>query len=208
MMTAKMMMTVTMMMMTVVMMLLSWEEIKKIIMLVRGGVTQVWSWFKASKDQPNPSYCWISWSSEALRIILTIAIILLTFIKSFYPGWGWRDVLPFFKASEDQLNPSYAKDTLHHSVGGPLPVGDVAFKTPLADAFLNAGIHDHFIPAGLVFDHIVSVIVFGLSLVLSMTHIIVINFIIFLQKGGGRASLWGTSTEAMPPGSHSCRWRW
>ena len=45
------------------------------------------------------------------------------------------------------------------------------------------------IPVGLVFDHIVSVIVFGLSLVLSMTHIIVINFIIFLQKGGGRASL-------------------
>jgi len=55
------------------------------------------------------------------------------------PGWGWKDVLPFFKASEDQLNPYYARDSLHHSVGGPLPVGDVAFKTPLSDAFLNAG---------------------------------------------------------------------
>ena len=54
-------------------------------------------------------------------------------------GWGWQDVLPFFKASEDQLNPYYARDSLHHSVGGPLPVGDVAFKTPLSDAFLNAG---------------------------------------------------------------------
>ena len=48
-------------------------------------------------------------------------------------------MLPFFKASEDQLNPYYARDSLHHSVGGPLPVGDVAFKTPLSDAFLNAG---------------------------------------------------------------------
>ena len=35
----------------------------------------------------------------------------------------------------------HVKDTLHHSVGGPLPVGDVAFKTPLSDAFLNAGIY-------------------------------------------------------------------
>ena len=42
-----------------------------------------------------------------------------------------------------QRSPSYSKDTLHHSVGGPLPVGDVVFKTPLSDAFLNAGHHCH-----------------------------------------------------------------
>ena len=55
------------------------------------------------------------------------------------PGWGWDSVLPFFKLSEDQLSPAYARDKAHHSVGGPLPVGDVAFKTPLSDAFLQSG---------------------------------------------------------------------
>jgi len=54
------------------------------------------------------------------------------------PGWGYQDVLPFFKKSEDQLNPAYARDTFHHSTGGPLPVGESNFKTPLLDAFLNA----------------------------------------------------------------------
>ena len=54
------------------------------------------------------------------------------------PGWSFSDVLPFFKKSEDQLNPVYARDTAYHGTGGPLPVGDVAFKTPLADSFLAA----------------------------------------------------------------------
>jgi len=54
------------------------------------------------------------------------------------PGWGYQDVLPFFKKSEDQLNPAYARDTFHHSTGGPLPVKEPSFKTPLADAFLQA----------------------------------------------------------------------
>ena len=25
------------------------------------------------------------------------------------PGWGWDGVLPYFKRSEDQLNPAYAR---------------------------------------------------------------------------------------------------
>jgi len=55
------------------------------------------------------------------------------------PGWAWKDVLPYFKRSEDQQNPVYARDRAHHGVGGPMAIGDIAFKTPLADAFLQAG---------------------------------------------------------------------
>jgi len=53
-------------------------------------------------------------------------------------GWSYRDVLPFFKKSENQLNPRYARDTVHHARGGPLPVSTPTYKTPLSDAFLNA----------------------------------------------------------------------
>jgi len=54
-------------------------------------------------------------------------------------GWGWTDVLPYFKKSEDQQNPQYARNTEFHSVGGPLPIGDGGYKTPLHDAFYDAG---------------------------------------------------------------------
>jgi len=55
------------------------------------------------------------------------------------PGWGWNDVLPYFKKSEDQQNQRYAQDSLNHNVGGPLPIGDIKFRTPLSDTFLRAG---------------------------------------------------------------------
>jgi len=33
------------------------------------------------------------------------------------PGWGYEDVLPFFKKSQDQRNPYLARNTKYHGTG-------------------------------------------------------------------------------------------
>ena len=51
-------------------------------------------------------------------------------------GWGYDDVLPMFKRSEDQqrgANP-------WHGTGGPLPVTDLPEKHPISEAFIAAGV--------------------------------------------------------------------
>ncbi|XP_060830670.1 glucose dehydrogenase [FAD, quinone]-like [Bombus pascuorum] len=54
------------------------------------------------------------------------------------PGWSYKDVLSYFKKSEDNQNQNYAK-TPYHSRGGYLTVEESRWHTPLADAFLDAG---------------------------------------------------------------------
>jgi len=50
-------------------------------------------------------------------------------------GWGYDDVLPYFKKSEDQeRGPSE-----YHGVGGPLHVSDLRSPNPLSQAFVEAG---------------------------------------------------------------------
>ena len=51
------------------------------------------------------------------------------------PGWGWKDVLPYFKKSEGNTRGS---DKLHGS-DGPLGVTDCAANHEITDAFLEAG---------------------------------------------------------------------
>jgi len=48
-------------------------------------------------------------------------------------GWGWEDVIPFFKRSEDQCR---GPDDVH-GTGGPLTVSDIAHD-PVSDAILAA----------------------------------------------------------------------
>jgi len=49
-------------------------------------------------------------------------------------GWGWDDVLPYFRKSEDYVGPP----TPARGKGGPLTVSPLRIKHPLADAFVSA----------------------------------------------------------------------
>jgi choline dehydrogenase len=49
-------------------------------------------------------------------------------------GWGFDDVLPYFKKAEDQQR---GPDDFH-GTGGPLPVSDSRHPDPLSDAFIEA----------------------------------------------------------------------
>jgi choline dehydrogenase len=49
-------------------------------------------------------------------------------------GWGYDDVLPYFKKAEDQQRG--ADD--YHGAGGPLPVSDLGHPDPLSAAFIGA----------------------------------------------------------------------
>lgn len=61
-----------------------------------------------------------------------------SWLKQGNPGWGYDDVLYYFKKSEDNRNPYLAR-TPYHSMGGYLTVSEAPYKTPLADAFVRAG---------------------------------------------------------------------
>lgn len=49
-------------------------------------------------------------------------------------GWGYQDVLPYFKRSQDQQRGA----DQWHGAGGPLPVTDLPEPHPIADAFIEA----------------------------------------------------------------------
>ena len=49
-------------------------------------------------------------------------------------GWGYEDVLPYFRKAEDQARGANE----YHGVGGPLQVSDHSEQHPLCDAFIDA----------------------------------------------------------------------
>lgn len=49
-------------------------------------------------------------------------------------GWSFKDVLPYFKKSEDQER----GEDEYHGVGGPLKVSDLRLRRPIADYFIKA----------------------------------------------------------------------
>ena len=49
-------------------------------------------------------------------------------------GWGWQDVLPYFKKAENQER----GESEFHGVNGPLSVSDQRIKLDLLDAFIEA----------------------------------------------------------------------
>jgi choline dehydrogenase len=52
------------------------------------------------------------------------------------PGWGWSDVLPYFKRLEDHVLGASAL----HGVGGPLTVSAQASPNPITQAFIEAAL--------------------------------------------------------------------
>jgi len=50
------------------------------------------------------------------------------------PGWGWQDVLPYFKKAETNERPGEP----FHGRGGPLNVADLRFQHPLSVMFLQS----------------------------------------------------------------------
>src|SRR5271157_3026475 len=55
-------------------------------------------------------------------------------------GWGWSDVLPYFKRSEDNARGANA----WHGVGGPLHVSDLSYSNPAVEAFVEAAVQTGF----------------------------------------------------------------
>jgi choline dehydrogenase len=51
-------------------------------------------------------------------------------------GWGWDDVLPYFRKAEDQER---GADEFH-GTGGPLGVSDLKMKHPLCEAFIEGAV--------------------------------------------------------------------
>ncbi len=50
------------------------------------------------------------------------------------PGWGWSEVLPYFKRAENQGRGASEL----HGTGGPLSVEDLHFVNPLSEVFIQA----------------------------------------------------------------------
>jgi choline dehydrogenase len=50
-------------------------------------------------------------------------------------GWGWEDMLPYFRKAEDQQH----GENPWHGKGGPLAVSDPSEPHPLCDAWIAAG---------------------------------------------------------------------
>ncbi|XP_042204865.1 glucose dehydrogenase [FAD, quinone]-like isoform X2 [Homarus americanus] len=55
-------------------------------------------------------------------------------------GWGYDTILHYFKKSEDNRNPYLARNVHYHGTGGYLTVQEAPWRTPLATAFVEAGI--------------------------------------------------------------------
>ncbi|MBR0830421.1 choline dehydrogenase [Bradyrhizobium manausense] len=51
-------------------------------------------------------------------------------------GWGYDDVLPYFKKAENQARGA----SEYHGAGGPLPVSDMILTDPLSKAFIDAAV--------------------------------------------------------------------
>ncbi|XP_066987874.1 glucose dehydrogenase [FAD, quinone]-like isoform X1 [Macrobrachium rosenbergii] len=52
--------------------------------------------------------------------------------------WGYDKILPFFRLSEDNQNPSLIEDKEYHRSGGYLTISEASWRTRLSSAFIDA----------------------------------------------------------------------
>jgi choline dehydrogenase len=55
------------------------------------------------------------------------------------PGWGYKNVLPYFLKIENMTIPELAANTKYHSTSGELSITYAPYRSPIADAFVQAG---------------------------------------------------------------------
>lgn len=53
-------------------------------------------------------------------------------------GWGWRDVFPYYKKMENVKIPEF-RNSSYRGNNGPLDIEHAEYRTPLLDAFFEAG---------------------------------------------------------------------
>lgn len=53
------------------------------------------------------------------------------------PGWGWKDVLKYFKKFENFNIPEYRNNTEYHGTDGPVSITYSPFRTGIAEAILK-----------------------------------------------------------------------
>jgi len=56
------------------------------------------------------------------------------------PGWGYKDVLPYFLKSENITIPELADNKKYHSTSGELSISYAPYRSQIADAFVEAGV--------------------------------------------------------------------
>jgi choline dehydrogenase len=74
-----------------------------------------------------------------MMITVTIIIIIIIIIAELgNDGWGFEDVLPYFKKSENNGDPSIAANSKYHAVGGLLNVQRFPYKDKNAQFIVDA----------------------------------------------------------------------
>ncbi len=53
-------------------------------------------------------------------------------------GWGYKDILPYFKKSENYVGSDVEEE--YHGFEGPMTITKASYVTPVARAFVNAGV--------------------------------------------------------------------
>jgi choline dehydrogenase len=56
------------------------------------------------------------------------------------PGWGYKDVLPFFLKHENMAVQELARNRKYHSTSGELSISYAPYRSPLVEAFVQGGI--------------------------------------------------------------------